>query len=101
MHRLPGESGNEFFHRLRAAHEAEEQRRLHEARQQALARGKEPFDESRFKTLYHPPHGLHENLETLEYFYYVVHQDVSTVEEYARSCQQRELYDGGDMHLDR
>jgi len=101
LERLPGESDNDYWRRHFAQQRAERAQRLEESRTRALTEGKEPFDEERFKALYLAPWGDYEDLETLEYDYYAVHVDLKTVEEYAASCMTRDIYDGGDMHLDR
>lgn len=91
---------DESWQRHRDQQQAETRARLDRCRTEGLASGKEPFDEQKFKSLYSAPWGDYDDLETLEYYYYAVHTTVRTIAEYAENCRIRDLYDGGDMHLD-
>ena len=91
---------SEYLKNHRDQQQAESQARLERFRAEALATGKEPFDEQKFKSLYSAPWGEYDDRETLEYYYYVVHNATRTLAEYAEHCRIRDLYDGGDMHLD-
>lgn len=85
----------EFFYRLKAEQQAEQARRLEEARRTS---DKEPFDYQRLVgllSLATPP-----SPAQAEYYYYVVYSRVRTLEDMARALEEADLYDGGDMHLD-
>lgn len=95
------ESDLEYFYRLKAEMKADEQRRLEEARAEARRTGKEDLDYELLEK--HLALWLSKvpGREELERSYYLVWPKVRNTAEFARRMQEMELYDGGDMHLDR
>jgi hypothetical protein len=95
------ESDLEYHYRLKAEREADEQRRLEEARAEARRTGKEELDHERLHELLRPWVRVLPDRRALEHAYYLLWTKVRNTEEFASHMQEMELYDGGDMHLDR
>jgi hypothetical protein len=101
MQRQPGESDNDYFGRVYQARRARRLSDLERARAEALLKGKEPFEYQRFREAYlHVKPYAPEPLE-LELDYYLNHRSAQTLEQYMNVVRETDLYDGGDMHLDR
>ena len=98
--RRPGESDLEFHQRLTASQRAEQQRRLQNARLQAMANGKETFDYERFRPRYQNVSATVPGKEAMEAEYYLQYHRCRNLDEFILAVQQTDLYDGGDMHLD-
>lgn len=96
---LTGKEASDFHDAIGRREEAADARRLEEAKAVATTRGKEPFDLERFEEIYgmsdwrKEREGTPETRRAMrEYDYYVLFEEVMTLEEYARDVwEHRDL----------
>ena len=84
----------------------EETKALKKAKSDACDLGKEPFDLERFESVYarsSPPWKATVEVRTREWErrYYLLCPTIKTIEGFARWVEMNDLYEGGDMHLDK
>ena len=100
MERLPGESANEFHHRLCQAIQAQRLLDLKAARAEADQSGKQIFDYESFRQAYQRVRPYRPGSQEMEMEYYLDYRAVQNLDEFVKAIFQTDLYDGGDMHPD-
>lgn len=101
VQRNPGESDTDYFRRWNQAQRAERLRELERVRAEATRDGKEPFEYGKFRQGYLQIKPVAPKDQELEIDYYLHHRSARNLAEYLDQLRQTDLYDGGDMHLER